>query len=234
MVRRITDEEYHVVITGAAGRLGRQLVTTFAATGVTVSAVVRNEDDAGRIKPAPDLAMPSVFACDLGDPKATRQTFDQIVDRSGAPHAVIHAVGTWGMTPLTDTSLQDWHLIIDTNLTTTFICFRESARVMSERGGALIAFASGQGADRGQANQSAYAAAKAGVIRLVESVDAEFRDAGIRAYAVAPSFILFDEEEVGGEAGVHARELAELCRYLCDDDAGALSGNVIRAYGTRQ
>lgn len=221
MTQQINVEKKHVVITGASGRLGRLLVRHLGAAGAAVSRIIR---DAAGVRPGS-------YACDLTNPEATRAVFDQLAREAGPPDAVIHTVGMWAMTPLQETSLEAWRAVIDTNLTSTFVCFREAVRVMGEKGGQLVAFASGQGADRAQANQSAYSAAKAGVVRLVESIDSELRPAGIDAFVVAPSFILY---EGSGEEGVEASDLAELCGYLVSGSARSLSGSVIRAYGNRR
>lgn len=233
MADQRTADEPHVVITGASGRLGRLLVASFAARGATVSGVVRTERDRERIIVPPEAPAPAVFACDLLDPEATRRAFDDIVDRSGAPDSVIHTVGSWAITPIADTSVASWRTTMETNLTSTFVCAREAVRVMSASGGVFIAFASGQGADGGAAKQGAYSAAKAGVIRLVESIDAEYGSADIRAHAIAPSYIIFDDDDAAA-AGVRAGELADLCRYLSGPSGDALRGQVIRAYGTLQ
>ena len=70
-------------------------------------------------------------------------------------------------------------------------------------------------------------AAKGAVVRLVGSVDAELSGQGIRAYAVAPSFINYE----GQGTGVTADFLVSVCAHLCVNDTDALGGSVIRAYG---
>lgn len=97
--------------------------------------------------------------------------------------------------------------------------------------GQLVGIASGQGADRGVAQQAAYSASKAGVVRLVESVAAEYRDAGITAAAVAPSLILFGDEDPEAR-GVDVEEVAQLCVTLCGPAGTVHNGSVLRAYGS--
>src|SRR5690606_29863362 len=115
-------------------------------------------------------------------------------------------------------------------LTSTFLCFRAAVRLMQadRSGGRLVAIASRQGADGGVAEQAAYSASKAGVVRLVEAVAAEYAGTGITAAAVAPSTILFG----GAGAGVPAEQVAALCAYLCSDDGAAHAGTVVRAFGS--
>jgi 3-oxoacyl-[acyl-carrier protein] reductase len=217
-----------VVVTGAAGRLGRLLAEHLARDGATIVALVRNEAEAQDI-PFPEEAEGWAFPVDLADERLVAATFGQIGQQFGAIDALIHAAGGWASHPLLETTLDQWDDQLRRNLTSTFLCFREAARLMTGRRGRLIAFAAGQGVDRGPAQQAAYAAAKAGVARLVEATAAELAGTGITAHAIAPSSILYD---AGGEAkGVSAVELLRLCRFLLTPAGDALNGSTLRAYG---
>jgi 3-oxoacyl-[acyl-carrier protein] reductase len=209
--------DQRVVVTGASGRLGRVLVRMFEDHGAIVTAVDRAPSEVGARR---------FVEGDLSDETSAKSVFDTIA-RSGAPDVVVHAVGMWGETPVDTTSLSDWRTVFDINLTSTFLCFREALRCMTS-GGRLIAFAAGQGADRAAPRQAAYSAAKAGVVRLVEATDAEVRDRGIRAFAIAPSMILFGEDDGPGTRDI---DLARLCLYLASDAGRSLAGSVIRSYG---
>lgn len=175
---------------------------------------------------APGIASVAHIDCDVLDESSVRRAIGRAAER-GSPSALIHAVGTWGETPLTLPDLQPWRDLLEVNLMSTVVCFRAVIDSL-EAGGRLIAFASGQGADRGVAGQSAYAAAKAGVIRLVEAADAELKDRGVRAFAIAPSMILYGDAP---GPGVRASDLASLCVDLLGPEKASLGGSVIRAYG---
>ena len=102
---------------------------------------------------------------------------------------------------------------------------------MQGRGGRLIGFAASQGVDQGRAQQGAYAASKAGVAKLAESVAAEYAGQGITTHVVAPSTILYGGEKEA-QKGVKAEDLVDLCLYLCSGAVAALNGKTIRAYGS--
>ncbi|HET6567219.1 MAG TPA: SDR family oxidoreductase [Rhodothermales bacterium] len=217
-----------VVVTGAGGRLGRRMVEGFARSGGRVAAVVRNPAERSRITEADSGTL---LVADVADEAEARGCFDEVQQRLGRVDVLVHTVGTWSAAPLEETSLDEWELLMRTNLTSAFLCFREAVRAMQGGPGCLIGFAAGQGADRGKSQQAAYAASKAGLIRLVEAVSEEYVAQGVTAHAVAPSSILYGGESEAQE-GVQADALVELCLYLCSDIGKALNGATLRAYGS--
>lgn len=215
--------DHVVVVTGAAGRLGRVVVRQLAAAGARVAALDREAPGGGAL----------AVTADATDEGSTAAAFSRVEAELGAPRAVVHTVGMWDGGPLAETTLTAWRTVLDVNLTSAFVVFREAARRMLRSGteGQLVGVASGQGVDRGVAQQAAYSASKAGVLRLVESAAAEYRDAGVTAAAVAPSLILFGDEEPDAR-GVAVEEVAALCVALCGPAGPVHNGSVLRAYGS--
>ncbi len=212
-----------IVVTGAGGRLGRVVARHLAEAGARVAGLDRADHDTG------DLSV----RADVTDPAAVDAALDQVADVLGEPDGLVHTVGMWAGTPFVETTLSEWRTVLDVNLTSTFVVFHAAARRMMAAGqtGRLVALASGQGADRGVAQQAAYSASKAGVVRLVEAVAAEYRADEVSAAAVAPSMILFGDE--GPDArGVEADEIARLCVTLCGPAGAVHDGSVLRAYGS--
>jgi NAD(P)-dependent dehydrogenase (short-subunit alcohol dehydrogenase family) len=200
------------------------MVRRFATRGATVAAV---DLQVGNL---PDRASVHPFAADLTQEDAVRDCFAEVAEALGPPDGLVHTVGMWAGQPLLETTLGDWRTVVDVNLTSTFLAFREALRHM-DGGGRLIAMASGQGADAGVAQQGAYAAAKAGVIRLVEAVTDEYAGQGVTAHAIAPSMILFGGEEDDAK-GVPAEAIVDLALYVYAKAGEATNGATLRAYGT--
>ncbi len=205
-----------VIITGASGRLGSRMVSFFREQGFRVVGIGRGSD----------------FEADLTDEPATVETFAEIGRRHGAIWALVHTVGTWEERSLEQSSLRDWQRMQDINLTSTFLCFREAVSLMAPNGGRLIAITSQQGADGARANQAAYAAAKAGVVRLVEAVAEELHPRGIMVYALVPSTIIYDGNV--NSRGILADQLVTSAIHLCGPSGQIGSGDMWRMYQSRK
>lgn len=217
-----------VVVTGASGRLGQAVVQTLAHAGATVAAVVLSEEEAQKIQFPPDAPEGWAYLCDVTDENSVYHAFSQIYQELGPIYGLVHTVGTWASSPLASTTLEGWYGQLTLNLTSTFLCFRAAIPMVAPVRGHLVAISSRQGAERGLAEQAAYSAAKAGIVRLVESVADEHKGV-LGAYAIAPSVLLADEQS---GPGVTTYAVADIVVNLLLDDQHTLSGNVLKAYGT--
>ena len=167
------------------------------------------------------------YHADLTSESETTHLFEDIAASHGPPYALIHSVGTWNAQSIASMSLADWDAMMRINLSSTFLCLREAARHMTQ--GRLVAVAAQQGADAALANQAAYAASKAGVIRLVEAAAREYASRGITAHVLAPSTIHYDPDQSGTVA---AEDLVEAALFVCGNAGAATSGSTLRMYGS--
>lgn len=204
------------------------MAVRFADEGAIIVALVRDEQEAMSI-PFPPDAEGWAFPVDVTNEEMVAACFAQVGQQFGKLDALIHTVGMWGMQPLVETSLAAWQEMMDVNLTSAFLCMREAVRLMGQ-GGRIIGVSSGQGVDQGKAQQAAYGAAKAGVVRLVEAIAEEYVSAGVTGHILAPSTILYGEENEG--PGVYADDLVEVAVYLCGTAGHAHNGGTLRMYGT--
>ncbi|MDH6292490.1 SDR family NAD(P)-dependent oxidoreductase [Rhodococcus opacus] len=174
-----------VFVTGAAGGIGSQLVDELLSAGHQVCAMDVNPDlldkrcaDWGR------NVYPIAF--DATDPDATKDAVRAGVDRLGVPFGIVNIAGDNRIKPLTEISDAEWRYLIDVNLTSTFYMCREVLPLMAaERVGRVINTSSIFGL-RGQANDAAYCAAKAGVIGLTRALAVEYAGRNIAVNSIAP------------------------------------------------
>ena len=182
-----------VVVSGAAGALGRSIVSRFAEAGRTVLAV---DVDGAALDCLPETELILRHACDIADPVAVDATLEAAIPRGARVDLLVNAAGLiWNEPALSlkgarfvPHDIASFHRVIAANLTTTFVMStRVGARMARSGGGVIVNFSSI--AARGNAGQAAYGAAKAGVEGLTRALAQEFGPLGIRVNAIAPGFI---------------------------------------------
>lgn len=175
-----------VLITGAAGALGRSVVQRFLDAGDRVLAVDANETALAELTDLAPSDTLSVRRVNLADTGEVERLFDDAERTSGVPAAVVHLVGGFRWARFADLTDKDWSYLVTLNLETTFRVFRECARRFERAGGGAVVAVSAPAALLGEAGVGGYAAAKAGVLRMVESLAREMATFGGRANAVLP------------------------------------------------
>ncbi len=161
----------HVLVTGAGGAIGRAVMTAFALAGAAASGV--------------DLLVGGgVASFDVTEETAVDGAFADAARRQGPVTDVVHAAGALSIGRVADLEVESLRRALDANLVSSFLVGRGAARLLPE--GGSITMISSQAGLRGGARWSAYAAAKAGVLRLVESLAQELAARRIRVNAVCP------------------------------------------------
>lgn len=175
-----------VLITGAAGALGRSVVARFVEGGDRVLAVDANEGALAELRAGFPPERVETRRVDLSSTAEVRNLFDEEETGAGIPRAVVHLVGGFRWARFAELSDEDWTYLIRLNLETTFRVFRECARRFERAGGGVVVAVSAPAALEGEAGVGAYSGAKAGVLRMVESLAREMAPFGGRANAVLP------------------------------------------------
>lgn len=187
MTGRAADPASSVLITGAAGGLGQALVVAFSEAGYRVAAGwhVTPLPESG--KPVPGRFLP--VQVDVTAKDSVEAAVASIHERWGGIDVLVNNAGAtadaalWRMTP------EQWEAVMSVNLKGAFYCCRACAVGMAERGrGQVINIASHAGR-RGAKGQANYAAAKAGLIGLTQSLAFELGPSGVQANAVLPGVL---------------------------------------------
>jgi 3-oxoacyl-[acyl-carrier protein] reductase len=235
------------VVTGASRGIGRAIAATLAARGATVAVnYLENreaaEDTLARIRAIGGAAESCPF--DVSDAAATRHAIDQIVDRYGRLDILVNKAGVSVNALLPRLKEADWGRVLATNLTGVFHCTQAVLRAMLRSRYGRIVNLTSVVAELGNAGQTAYGAAKAGVAGMTRSLAREIAGRGITVNCVAPGFI---ETEMTaalpdavrqeylrlipvGRLGT-ADDVATLVAFLCAPDAGYITGQVIGVNG---
>lgn len=220
-----------VLITGAAGALGRATVAAFRHDGRPMVLVDR---ELALLEAAfPDLVRVDgclMLAVDVTDAEAMADAAHAAAGRLGAPSALVHVAGGFDMGPAVHELDRDsWQRMLDLNAWSFVACSRAVVPAMlAARQGRIVAV-SARSALHGEANKGAYVAAKSALQRLVESLSLEVRGEGIAVNSVAPSILdtpanrsAMPDADPG--LWVAPETVAGCLRFLVSDVAGAIHG----------
>jgi len=235
------------VVTGASGALGGAMCEALSAGGCAVAVCYRSGEGrarevAARICAAGGRA--EAFGFDVRDGTAVGAAFTRITDALGGAHVLVNNAGvslSKLMLRTHDAELAD---VIEADLNGAYRCCRAALKhMLRAKWGRIINVSSVVG-ETGNAGQTAYAAAKAGLVGLTKALAAEVGSRGITVNAVAPGFIDAGQTahlDAATRAAVMARipagrfgtpaDVAHMVRFLASDEAAYVTGAVIGVNG---
>jgi NAD(P)-dependent dehydrogenase (short-subunit alcohol dehydrogenase family) len=230
-------DERCVLVTGAAGALGRAVVAHFAARGAALALLDRDADAlAALVREVPGIsALP--LATNLLDAPAVAQAVEQVVQRFGGISAAVHLAGGFAMgEAVHETTAATWQRMLDLNVNTMLHSAAAVVPVMRRARRGCIVNVGAMSALRGAAKMGAYIASKSALMRLTESMSAELREDGINVNAVLPSIIDTPANRQSMPAAdpnrwVAPAALAAVIGFLASDDARAIHGALIPVTG---
>lgn len=188
--------EARVVLTGGGSGIGRFLLERLMSDGASVAVLERDADKCAEIATQYQGAV-QALACDVTDPVAVDEALRQLFESGFEPSVLINNAGVIHSQPLVNMlargdrvhSRDDWRRILAANLDSVFLVTgRVVDRMLAKRTKGVVVSLSSIAA-RGNAGQSAYAAAKAGVNALTMTWAKELGAMGLRFVAIAPGFI---------------------------------------------
>ncbi|MBU8538397.1 SDR family NAD(P)-dependent oxidoreductase [Falsiroseomonas tokyonensis] len=234
----MAELEGPVLVTGAAGNLGRAVAAALAARGAAVVALDRV---AAPLKamlaalPGPGRHM-ALAEVDLAEPEACAQAVAAVLARHGRLAGVVHTVGGFAMAPIAETPPAMFEAMFRLNLLTTANLFGATVAAMRPAGrGSLVAIGAVAGL-RAPAGMAAYAASKAGVLRLVEAYAEELKPTGLRVNALLPGTLDTPQNraampEADPAGWVAPAQVAEAACFLVSGAASGITGALLPVTG---
>ncbi|MDA8026638.1 MAG: SDR family NAD(P)-dependent oxidoreductase [Actinomycetota bacterium] len=242
----------HAIVTGASRGLGAAVVRQCALDDWNISFGARNLSGLKKIENTLPEGKGDFFTkeLDVSNASSVCSFFNEASEKFGPPEAVVHCAGVYGPFGSTkDVDPATWLSAIQINLFGTLLVAQQAIKAMIDEGYGQIIVLSGGGATSPMPNISAYAASKAGVVRLVETVAGELQDTQISINAVAPGLMatqmLDDLLAAGPEAVGHSfynrmksaketnedstSEAISLIQFLMNNSIPGLSGRLISA-----
>lgn len=239
------------VVTGGSKGIGAATARVLAASGVHVAVVARSPEPLAIMvdEIRADGGTAVGIAADCTRPDDLARLAGEVHSELGTPDILLPYAGGFGaFTPVQHITDEEWHAVIDANLTSTFLTVRAFVGDMIEaRSGVIVTMASNAGRYLDKLLTASYAAAKAGVISFTRHLAMELGEHGIRANAIAPATVLSERiadimddqarERVSGMSPLgrmgtpHDCALATL--FLVSDSASWLTGVTLDVAGGR-
>ncbi len=225
-----------VMITGAAGSLGRAVAAAFAAAGAQLALVdLKAEALAAAYGAESDARL--FFAADLGDGAQVMAAADKARQKFGRIDVLCNIAGGFHMgEPAHETTDEAWRLMIELNAGSILRTARAVVPGMIAQGAGKIINVAALGGTQGGALMAPYVASKSAVIRLTESMALELRDKGINVNCVLPSTIDTAPNRASMPKADFTRwvapaALADVILFLASDAARAVNGAALPVVG---
>ena len=232
------------VVTGASRGLGRAMALALGESGARLALVGRNSEKLAETrKLATGIGAESeIFLADVRDEAQVAKLEKDVIARFGGAHILINNAGTAVRKPVADLSLDEWKLVVDTNLTGVFLVSRAFIPYLKKAKWGRIINITSIMAHIGSAGRGVYCASKAGLLGLTKCLALELIGDGITVVAISPGFYETDltaplRADAQKNAALLAQtpmarwgkpdEIGALARYICSDATAFMTGTDI-------
>ena len=227
-----------VLVTGGTGALGRSIRSAFIASNAKVisSYIVDTEIEQLK-KEEKEKQSKQLIKADVTKEEEVEKLVSSIISKHGQIHILVNVVGGYlGGKSVSELDEKEWDLMMNMNLKSAFLISKHVIpQMVSSKYGKIIHISSRTGL-KSDGYDSAYAASKSGLIRLVESMSEESKKSNININCIMPSIIDTEANRrampnVDYSKWVKSSDLANVVLFLCSDDAKVVTGAAIPTYG---
>ena len=222
-----------VAVTGGFGTLGTAVVAATRAAGAEVAAL----DSAARpSRPDAFGDVLSIAGVDLTSLAEAERAFARVVARFGRLDALVNVAGTFRWEMMEATPLDSWDLLYNVNLKTAVAATKAALPYLVKSAAGRIVNVGSAASVKGGAGMGAYAASKAGVARLTESLAEELEERAITVNAVLPATMdtpanRADIPNADFAKWVKPQAVARVIVFLLSPAAAAVTGALIPVVG---
>jgi len=228
-----------VIVTGSGKGIGRSIAMRYASEGANV--IVSEKDELSGSETEKSILSAGGTAkfirTDVCNPPDIRAIVSKTVELFGTVDIMINNAGISKWKSPYEISVEEWDVMINTNLRGAFLCSREAAKIMREHGGGSIVNIASTRAFMSEPDSEAYAATKGGIISLTHALAASFSKDKIRVNCISPGWIETGDysqlkptdhtQHFSGRVG-KPEDIAEACIYLTKEGNNFINGaNII-------
>lgn len=235
------------IVTGASRGIGRAIALSLAAAGANIVAVYQQnkamvDELAQELEPLGRVCL--AVKADVSIEDDVNALVEQTMAQFGRVDILINNAGITKDGLIMRMKSEDWHHVLNVNLSGMFYATKAVTKPMFKQRSGKIVFVTSIIGAIGNAGQSNYSAAKAGVIGFMKSAAKEFASRGIQVNAVAPGFIDTDMtnklpddvksaymEQIPLKRFGRVEDVAEVVRFLASEKADYITGQVIHVNG---
>ena len=236
------------LITGAMGGIGTAICTALGKEGYRIIAAYHPEYDNKEVwLKEMDAAGLTDIVCVSGDVTSfsdCQKMVEQAEEQAGQIDILVNNAGITRDKFFSKMAEAQWDAVIETNLSSLFNMTKQVSSKMADRGWGRVINISSVNGVKGQAGQTNYSAAKAGVIGFTKALSQELASKGVTVNAIAPGYVATKMvmairedilksiiDSVPMKRLAKPEEIGELCRYLSSDLAGYMTGATLNING---
>ncbi|MFP4029052.1 MAG: SDR family NAD(P)-dependent oxidoreductase [Candidatus Brocadiia bacterium] len=233
--------EKTAIITGGSGNLGKIVSERFLKNGYEIFIPWHKSE--GWQELSENLSEELRERCrgrkvDLRDEDDVEAFVQEFLSEWGRIDVLLNLVGGFAFgNRIWETGLTTWNKMFELNVTTAFLCCKHVLPVMREQNSGRIVNVTSKACEDIQSGSGAYAVAKGAVITLTRAIHEEVKNTNIAVNAIMPSIIdtpatrdLMPHED--WDKWVKPEDIAEALLALCSEEGSAVSGSVIRLFGS--
>jgi 3-oxoacyl-[acyl-carrier protein] reductase len=210
MPQSISLDRRTAIITGASRGIGRGISKVLSQAGANVALMARGQQGLDAVAAELDPARTMTVTGDVTSATDLERVVSAARDRFGRVDVLCHNAGIYPRTALEDIDPNEWHTVIDTNLTSTLLAVQACLPVMREQQyGRIVLTASITGVRVGYPGLSHYSATKAGMLGFMRTAALELAPFGITINAVEPGSIRTE-----GLAGLGQDAIASMIEHI--------------------